>query len=87
MTFIQGKDIGFNDCDEVLIVGDGFLVPGKSTGSISVIKNLEDNHSKVIELSHEKKGWFYHLALVIDMNNDGRKDILTARATKSLLGF
>ncbi len=29
----------------------------------------------------EKKGWFYHRALLFDVNGDGSMDIVTARAT------
>lgn len=48
--------------------------------------DLEDADSKVLEVTTPLKGFFYHEALVIDMNNDGRKDILTARANFPVSG-
>ena len=32
-------------------------------------------------ITQEKKGWFYHRALLFDVNGDGVIDIVTARAT------
>lgn len=71
--------------DNWISISGGFLVPGKATGAVSVTK-LGGNDTSVIKLSHDKKEYFYHMCTFIDFNNDGLLDILTARATKPLLG-
>mmetsp|Transcript_32794 Transcript_32794/g.56066 ORF Transcript_32794/g.56066 Transcript_32794/m.56066 type:complete len:427 (-) Transcript_32794:63-1343(-) len=58
--------------------GDGFLVPGKSTGSVSIIP-LDTGIPHAI--STPKNGWFYHVAEWWDMNGDGLMDCVSARAT------
>ncbi|KNC50907.1 uncharacterized protein AMSG_07146 [Thecamonas trahens ATCC 50062] len=73
-----------------LLVGDGFLVPGKSTGSVYALPlaatgSLPDAASPVA-LAPRKDGYFYHRAVWIDMDGDGVDDILTARATKPIFG-
>lgn len=67
----------------LLLVCDGFLVPGKSDGSVSLVPI---NGDPVITLSQPKSGYFYHMAVWEDLNGDGRLDLLTARATKPLFG-
>lgn len=63
-------------------LAEGFLVPGKSNGCVSLL----GTDGGVIELSAPKAGWFYHRVLWVDMNGDGKLDLLTARATKPLFG-
>merc|ERR1719262_735287 len=43
------------------------------------------NLTAPVKLTEDKKGWFYHQAYFIDINGDGRLDILTARAQYGLL--
>eukprot|EP00455_Lapot_gusevi_P009013 TRINITY_DN13_c0_g1_i5.p1 TRINITY_DN13_c0_g1~~TRINITY_DN13_c0_g1_i5.p1 ORF type:complete len:405 (-),score=164.36 TRINITY_DN13_c0_g1_i5:108-1322(-) len=69
--------------DNYLLVADGFLVPGKSTGNVYVIPVISGTP---IGLAKPKSGWFYHRAKWVDMNGDGRLDVLTARATKPFFG-
>ena len=64
-------------------VAGGFLVPGKGNGQIRII-NPETDESFVI--SNRKNGYWYHKVHWVDMDGDGRLDILTARANKSLIG-
>jgi hypothetical protein len=45
---------------EALGVGNGFLVPGKSTGSVSVTFEGESTPNAI---SATKNGWFYHITL------------------------
>lgn len=66
-------------------IADGFLVPGKSTGGIYIAeKNQDGSFGAVVEVSKKKSGYFYHFAEFIDINKDGKIDILTARATKPI---
>ena len=74
---------------DYLVVPDGFLVPGKSTGGIFLINcdlQQRKHNLKPLELTSPKLGWFYHMVVWRDMNGDGRMDILTARATKPIIG-
>lgn len=64
-------------------VGTGFLVPGRSTGSVEIIDRTDGS---VLTISHKKDGYFYHRVLWHDMNGDGRLDAVTARGKKGMLG-
>merc|ERR1711871_1014127 len=68
-----------------MLLAGGFLVPGKSPGSIDVFV-AENAGWKRHKITEDKKGWFYHHAIMVDMDGDGRDDILTARATKPMIG-
>lgn len=74
----------FNDGSRNIIVPDGFLVPGKSNGGVYIITVDANDITKVtgdrITLTHNKDGYFYHMGYWVDMNNDGRKDFLTAKS-------
>lgn len=61
----------------------GFLVPGKSDGNI-FIAQCSNGKSSAVQLTNVKSGFFYHYVQWRDMNNDGRLDIITARANKGL---
>ena len=63
------------------INASGFLIPGKATGNINYI----DDQGKVTKLVKEG-GFFYHTVKWYDMNGDGLKDIVTARAKKPIFG-
>jgi len=63
-------------------LAEGFLVPGKSDGRVALLTTAGDT----LTLTAPKSGWFYHRALWVDVNGDGKLDILTARATKPILG-
>ena len=64
------------------INASGFLIPGKATGNINYI----DDQGKVTKLVKKKRGFFYHTVKWYDMNGDGLKDIVTARAKKPIFG-
>ncbi len=72
--------------DRVVAVGNGFLVPGKSNGQISLFTDdyalTGQNTTGPFVISQMKDEWFYHLALWYDMDKDGLMDCVTARATK-----
>ena len=68
------------------VVGDGFLPPGKSTGSVTqVLRNLTTGNFDVAKLTRDKTDWFYHRVVWADVNADGLLDIVTARAYDSVL--
>ncbi len=79
---IHAMPAALSSGDHLMIAG-GFLVPGKGTGAISVL-NTRDNTVK--KITKDKSGWFYHRVAWLDMNGDGRDDIVTARANKPLFG-
>eukprot|EP01147_Barroeca_monosierra_P007787 gene7787-647_t len=70
---------------DLIVVPDGFLVPGKSTGSISLIVDPFGS-PQCVKLTTDKDGYFYHMVIWRDMNSDGRMDILTARVNKPVFG-
>ena len=123
-TYVNESILGVSG---LLLVGDGFLIPGKDTGSLSLVPI---NGDAVISLTTPKSGWwascgkrrgyaksdgamgthdqmcpshdfrgrtcvgmaarapgyFYHTAQWIDLNGDGKLDLVTARATTPLVG-
>ena len=78
-----------DELGDYLVVCDGFLVPLKSTGGVYL---LESNctgpihAANRIELTTPKTSWFYHMTQWRDMNGDGKLDLITARATKPIVG-
>lgn len=68
-----------------MIVAGGFLVPGKTPGSIDVFVADTTAAWTRHKITEDKAGFFYHHAIMADMDGDGRNDILTARATKPVL--
>ena len=74
-------------CSEgnVLLVTDGFLVPGKDKGGLHIVKNLGDEDESRVSLTGITD-WFYHKAVWMDMTGDGRQSILCARAKMDFTG-
>jgi len=73
----------FGDGSRSIIVPDGFLVPGKSNGGVYIVTIDPTDVTKALEkitLTSNKDGYFYHMGYWLDMNNDGRKDFVTAKA-------
>lgn len=66
-----------------LLVAGGFLVPGKTTGTIDVYEFDSDSPTPTthFKVSTDKKNFFYHNAIMRDLDGDGDNDILAARAT------
>jgi len=79
---------GTDTMDDALLVSDGFLVPGKDKGGLYVVKKPCDEEEEwsicltggSSRVSPEDSGWFYHRSVWMDLTNDGRKSVLTARA-------
>lgn len=68
--------------ENLLLITDGFLMPGKTTGNVYV---LDKKTGETVPLLASKKGWFYHEAKFKDMNGDGIPDLLTARSNAFML--
>ncbi|GFR86201.1 hypothetical protein ElyMa_004193800 [Elysia marginata] len=66
-----------------VIIPDGFLVPGKERGSLT-LQPLFGGATSII--SGTKGDWFYHMVEWVDMNKDGTLDALTCKTQKPLLG-
>lgn len=69
----------------IMLIPDGFLMPGQSDGGIFAIQDYATVESQPVRLTAPKEGWFYHRATYIKLPN-GNEGILTARATKPLFG-
>ena len=70
-----------------VLVGGGFLVPGKSDGGLYYSPNTDSGSSgNWVEIASGGSGWFYHRALLADIDNDGHQEIVSCRATKPLFG-
>jgi len=78
-----------------VIVGSGFLVPSHTTGAIWVFEaSAHPEHLPgPVKVTKDKagykpdSGWFYHYAYLVDMNGDGKLDILTSRCEYGVWPF
>jgi hypothetical protein len=72
-----------------LLLAGGFLVPGKTPGTIDVLLFNASTGSATpasqVKLSTDQKGYFYHDAQMFDMDGDGDNDVIAARATDPTL--
>jgi hypothetical protein len=69
--------------NRAIVIPDGFLVPGHNHGGIYVVTIDDDDITKVTSnhtITHNTDGYFYHMGEWIDMNQDGRKDFVTAKS-------
>ncbi|XP_072172998.1 uncharacterized protein [Diadema setosum] len=67
-------------------VANGFLVPGKTAGSIGLIEADSSSHPAPyhdLTTGSVTEHWWYHRVYFVDVDGDGRKDMLTARADTS----
>lgn len=72
--------------NRILLIPDGFLTPGQSNGGVYALINADNPSSRPIRLTRPKEGWFYHRAIHMQLPNSQHHGILTARATKPLIG-
>jgi len=72
--------------NNILLIPDGFLMPGQSDGGLFAIFNPNTpNECLPIRITTEKKGWFYHRAVYVRLPC-GKEGIITARAHKPIIG-
>jgi hypothetical protein len=75
-----------------ILLGGGFLVPPKTVGAVTFVEMTNSGayvtHTNVsTDLgSNLFGGWFYHKALLRDVDGDGFKDVIAARAFKPIFG-
>lgn len=69
----------------VMLIPDGFLLPGQSDGGLYVVRDPHLEHSLPVRITAYKSGWFYHRATHVRLPG-GKQGILTARAKKSFFG-
>jgi len=74
------------DVTASLLIADGFLVPGKTTGGVFLVQNPGSSKELSARLTRtDDSRWFYHRAVPFEMQ--GHKGVLTARALKPLSPF
>ncbi|KAL4476796.1 hypothetical protein ABPG72_010633 [Tetrahymena utriculariae] len=91
-TAFDTKSIWPNQADyyqqyQLIVEAGGFFPnPSKATGDINLYQVNDDGQiTSKIKVSKDKKDFFYHKAILVDLNGDGLPDILAARAQKSVL--
>ena len=65
-----------------ILVPDGFLIPGRRDGNVYLMlqeKNDITKTKKTIKLAEDIPNYWYHKGHWVDMNGNGRKDLLIAR--------
>ena len=72
----------------VLVAGGFFVSPGKSTGAVSLLDlSTLPSHPRKMQLSTDKKGFFYHDAQWLAVEpGSARLDVVAARAQKPVIG-
>ncbi|XP_067949728.1 uncharacterized protein [Watersipora subatra] len=70
------------------VIPSGFLVPSKTKGALTVFDlNTKESMQTAYQLtSGDDSDWFYHRALWLDMDGDGKEDLVTCRAKKPIFG-
>ena len=69
--------------ERAILVPDGFLVPGKKDGGMFVTRISADDITQTTEtvrIAAKKNNYFYHMGHWVDLNGDGRMDLITARS-------
>ncbi len=60
-------------------VHTGFLTPGHTNGGIYALPLENSKAGTLVKLSPNEKGCFYHNSTFLDLNGDGKLDILAAQ--------
>jgi hypothetical protein len=69
----------------IMLVPDGFLMPGQSDGGLYAIKNPDITDARPVRITSKRNSWFYHRAVHVRFPG-GHEGIITARAHKPLFG-
>lgn len=65
-----------------VLIADGFFIPFTAhTGHVAILDASAWPAVSREQLSEDKEGWFYHRAVLLDVDGDGRQDAIAARAT------
>ena len=89
----SGTIVGAKNRSFIMSAGGFFVSPFKATGSIDLLDVTDFQASagaasvRKTTISTPKKSYFYHQAEWLDVNGDGRLDVLAARAYKSMNPF
>ena len=65
-----------------IMVPDGFVIPGHRNGGVYImVQDSQDitKTTKTVKITNNIDGTWYHTGNWVDMNGDGRKDLLIAR--------
>ena len=69
--------------ERAILVPDGFLIPGHKDGGIYIVRMDSTELTKTketVKITADKKDYFYLMGYWVDLNGDGRKDLITARS-------
>jgi hypothetical protein len=74
-----------------MLVGNGFLVPSYSHGGVWAMEKSVNPMSLLhpVKITQDRAhpaepGWFYHKAVLVDMDGDGKLDVVTSRCQYGL---
>ena len=73
------------DCS-LIAVPDGFLVPGHKTGGVYILPGSTQKLSAKIPITKSETNWFYHQIHWVDLDKDGRADVVAARTNMDAAG-
>ena len=80
-------DDGIFPAESTLIVHDGFLPPGHTHGGVYILMlNDSEPIGEVIRIEDASGKCYYHNSTLIDLNGDGRKDLLLAQTCAHMFG-
>jgi len=95
-SFCSGAAAAAADSDscELLVIPDGFLVPGHKTGGVHIqgvnlaalSGDVNVEPIKSFNVAGEETNWFYHKANWFDMDKDGLMDMIIARCNVNTFG-
>ena len=69
--------------ERAIMVPDGFLVPGKKNGGMFIVRMDPTDLTKTVDtvrIAVKRSNFFYHMGYWVDLNGDGRLDLITARS-------
>jgi len=70
----------------LVVVPDGFLTPGHKTGGIYLLPQTSSLPATKIAVAPVESNWFYHQVNWVDVDLDGKLDIVAARCSVNAFG-